>query len=663
MRNGTAIVRGGNSQALDIADRMQGQEDLISAITPVRLWSNPLNNERDVVLLVSKGLSHWLNAGDNFLPEVLRKLLRNHIDSNISQINVLLAVVDRIPAPSNTSADGRTSMTVSSIHGLGSEGLAYRVSDGQQLLQPDDMTATPAHNSIRDRNRPFEGPPGAIQFRFLDQKQEGAPTSLEVALANTIFSTATRRLLRRSTWALPLRQSHARDLESAVVNLPSDRFSKLTVTSSNSMSSADMEDVALALNIPLLPLTPRRTISDCMGNVIRGIKDAKDGASKELEDAVTQYFEDNGENPMTAAVWAVIIPQELLDDLAPSMKRMKLGGQESDKAIFEQPPVLELWRGATLRKVISGGGGWGDKAGILSLDHDTGVSPTSSRSNNNNMELDLDAPDFANLFSQKRLVDDIAKAGDSIQFFIAPENRHVPVPSSMGDHAETPARLTSLDFGVIPIATEAVEIDVPTSINGEGEKMTAVYPGHFGALSEVGLGLRRQISGLHKTKIDVPFSRFWYQQVEHVRRKIGEQHDGSESPNRSQNSFKQKTVRSTKARRHKKPSTSTSATTFASAFKGRSLNDVLGKQESKDSGTIGQSRQYSTRVAKEEEVNHRSTNHFHLPARSRQEDSRILISRGEMQTKTVTQAKTASEQGRCVVQPHLRCVSIRQCRF
>lgn len=610
-------------------------------------------------MLVSKGLSHWLNAGNDFLSDLLRKLLKHHIASHISQINLILAVVDRIPAPSTSTGDGETLKAVSPVQDIGSEGLAYQVEDGQQLLQPDDVTAIPAHNSIRDRNRPFEGPPGAIQFRFVDPQQNAVPTSLDVALANTIFSTATRRILRRSTWTLPLRQSHSRDLETAAVKLLSGKISKLTPPSPDRRYR--VPDLALGLDIPLTPLTPRRIISDCMGNVIRGIKDAKAGASKELEDAVTQYFEDKGESPTTAAVWAVIVPQHLLDSIYSPMKRVDVSGEDNHKNSFEQTPVMAIWRGATLRKVISGGGGWGDKAGLLSLDHDTGVSPSSSRSNNNNMELDLDVPDFADLFSQKRLIDDIAKPGDSIQFFIAPENKDVSRSTAMDDNVRELPRLTTLDFGVIPIATEAVEANPSTSVRDEGGKMTEVFPGHFGALSEVGLGLRRQISGFHNTKIDVPFSRFWYQQFEQRKRKNSEPNDVPGAPKKAHNGGVQYNVRRpiTAGTTHRVPQRP--ATTFVSAFQGRSLNDVLGKQAPENPGTPGnpgQSRQYSTR-APQNPATRPSRNIFHLSDGSHQEEGEVPASRIRTQTRTRTRAKMASEQGRCVAQPQPRCVFAR----
>lgn len=394
------------------------------------------------------------------------------------------------------------------VHEHGFDGLAYIVAQEGALVTLDDPSHSTPVTSEGARLRDIAPAKlGSILFRFYDaSRPTEVSTSLEIALANTIFSNASEYILNGSVWnrdpvSGKLQQTSIKQYKNVSVSLPFGTVSKLSNLDSSSISTG-----VAGITIPLQPLTPPRKVSASMGNVIRGIEGAEHGASKELEDAVSQYFIDQDIEPQTAAVWALIIPKHLQQAIS---SQPDDSSHPETQGLFHRNPASQLWRGATLHKVLSGGGGWGKKAGLLSLDPDEGFGAEAASENAREQAALSEENDFLPNFG---LLRDVFSPGDSIQFFIAPDLEQIPQGEGKAQREQDPDRLSSIDFGVIPSTVD----DMPTEAaqtEQEGPDMIQKFVGHFGALSEAGLSLVRQPSSpkpgpVSRTKIDVPFSRF-----------------------------------------------------------------------------------------------------------------------------------------------------------
>lgn len=118
--------------------------------------------------------------------------------------------------------------------------------------------------------------------------------------------------------------------------------------------------VNFGARLPLFPLTKPRKVFSCVGNILREVEaeNGKTGypASRELEQAVGAYLSSQPDHvrKQKLHIFAYITP-----DISP-LPPQGLG------TIGVDP--WELHEGAKLRRVVSGGGGWGKKMGLLSLD-------------------------------------------------------------------------------------------------------------------------------------------------------------------------------------------------------------------------------------------------------------------------------------------------------
>lgn len=115
--------------------------------------------------------------------------------------------------------------------------------------------------------------------------------------------------------------------------------------------------------------------------------------------------------------------------------------------------------------VVSGGGGWGLKKGLLSLDPQTRYSAPGQD----------DVESFIKSFRGESSEDGNVKPGAYIQFFVEPA-----LPPSKLTINNEPRELdlktsTSLVFGTAPAGLEDAELHSDNSIEA--------VPGHFGALS------------------------------------------------------------------------------------------------------------------------------------------------------------------------------------
>ncbi|PNY29421.1 Uncharacterized protein TCAP_00667 [Tolypocladium capitatum] len=241
----------------------------------------------------------------------------------------------------------------------------------------------------------------------------------------------------------------------------------------------------LGLWAPLSPITRSRVVTESFGNIVRGIQvDGKtEPASTELEDAVNTMFRHRSapetiQGPM--GVWAMITPQRDRADLesAPDPTPILQGKPVSRDAIEATAQYLEY----SYKSGVSGGGGWGPKKGLLSID------PQRTH-------FALSEEEEMGRFMQTMNNSGFAPTGSQIQFFIPAQ----APPEDMS--CSTPG----IVFGV-PIGTEpAAQTEVPET--------GYLVSDHFGALASQGVfvsGPADPETGItDESKLSVPNSRVY----------------------------------------------------------------------------------------------------------------------------------------------------------
>lgn len=517
-------------------------EHFVDQITPIAP-SAGFSKHNMVVFLVTPSFAPWLLDQGVFVEKALAKLYKHLPDSNgtLPKIFAKAAVVDRLPEAMNIRSDsGRDAMRGEfenrarqpPIAETGYEGVAYVV-----LPSKADTIAQPK----------VSGEIGCIDFiAHTHTNTEGKHYDrVRVPLANTVFQTGQPSTLISTKWEWSRDNSRLELQSRTQYKTLSINLSSEVAEPGSSVNQPSASREAPVLSIPLLPLTVPRQVDGHMGNIIRGIvgpSEAKMTASTELERVVPQYFKARGEPAQATSAWALVIPkgeahavindtrQLVLRRIGKSLESLspedyEVSEQQGFESLWQQqPPSLNvmvqeaLKRGARLHKVLSGGGGWGKKAGLLSLDPVPIGAPVKERPSKDGMTGDYESVDEFST-ALKPVVED----GDFIQFFISTASpvqerddadafQHLKkIEETTGGHA------WSWEFGVIPSTVDSIPGGSWQHTANTSQEM-AVFRGSFGALTEGGLTLMRGRNidrslgvakeDLHTTTVDVPFSRW-----------------------------------------------------------------------------------------------------------------------------------------------------------
>ncbi|KAG9662916.1 hypothetical protein KCU95_g5148, partial [Aureobasidium melanogenum] len=445
-------------------------------------------------------------------------------------VRLVAAVVDRLPKPSE--------LTASAVGDTGSEGIALRlIANENPIWKPELATADP-RAALSDN-----------KFRFLSFHLNDSSTPphmlpiVQLPLANTIFHNGLSSTLIWRKYAVQqggkgLTQIDEQVCDSHRVKLP--------------QQAGPREANALTLSVPLVPLTSARSVVACMGNIIRRLSansglgpadDTKEAilASHELEQSVTSYHKTRGLSPRAVSVWALVIPEKTFTG-GLSMAAKVLGerdlpelwkaGSDHDTDPSQPNLLTLLQNGARLHKVLSGGGGWGKKAGLLSLDPDTGygqhpsweeIAPAQQTEPEYIQGLSPVPADLHRVWGvEPQELPSIVNKGDYIQFYISPSASSEEAPAQSASTTNTPdqtmSNVKTVEFGSIPSTVD----DMPSSqaSSAAAQSVVQTYPNHFGALSETGIAMffglqsdKATSSNIHNatdaaTKVDVPFGRF-----------------------------------------------------------------------------------------------------------------------------------------------------------
>lgn len=402
-------------------------------------------------------------------------------DSNVKALYSVAAIIDKIPNPSTPTRGSPV------LNKLEYEGLSLLVVDQESIhgkAVPPRRFGGPANEesdllvSVRDRQT--------------SQDTTGTAHQVGLRLANTVFVNGKESTLFGMRWTRDATTNaytpnNTIDLTScAVTSTPSTRVSP-------------------RLSLPLYPIGERRKVIASMGNILRQISKSSDSSSNEaipastdLEKDLPRYIKEHNIMDQRVSVWALVENQNIT---------------AADNNLPTQDYLIQsLRQGGKLHRVVSGGGGWGKKAGLLSLDPEIGFSASAQRDALVGLDQLFDSSADAELglppFLEKALVGEdlsllsqVATAGDFIQFFVSVD------PSGTQDAASPSDANITYRFGMVSNTEEVSPSDAI-----EGTDNITVVPNSFGALSEKAIAYTQPVAqggetSESSTKLDIPGCR------------------------------------------------------------------------------------------------------------------------------------------------------------
>lgn len=426
----------------------------------------------------------------DIVPKFLRQVFEIHKEG--LHFDVLTAVVDRIPYPTFTKEDDqarRQTLVAGCPPGMlvedGIEGMSFAVLDSKSAapdlwsarLEPGEVETM----SIQQRyTLSFAFPLTTISIpAFADGKertQSLVSRVLQLPVANTLFQIGKTSLMRAQRWRSQGSPASTSALSCCrEVVLPQQTLHMTDIFSDQSTA------LQQSLCSCLISITPTRVITAAMGNIIRrisvdDISNESVPASGELELAISTAIKDGLIPAEQTGIWALVRPANLLSPIQPGIDREGEVNYEIEQAVLH---------GCRLHKVLSGGGGWGEKQGLLSLDPDFDYRVSQQAFEPSYWENQDGESDRVQAFGE------IVKPGDTVKFYIqrAPRSQRPMTERSFASDSAKNAPSLSLRFGSLPSKMDAM----PEKSRGErdlpSQATCTVHQNHFGMLSEQGMSL------------------------------------------------------------------------------------------------------------------------------------------------------------------------------
>ncbi|KAE8149545.1 hypothetical protein BDV25DRAFT_130310 [Aspergillus avenaceus] len=442
------------------------------------------------VILLTPGFAQWADITHPFGKQWVNRFHRNTAAGDSAQpLHTIVAIVDKLP-----DTHPESSSSTSSVVGE-SEGISVLFERAENI---EGTASTPR------RIRSSETTESTLLFSFRGNPTYGidgsvAPQSIHevgLRLANTLFINGRENTLYGIRWSFDASSS-------SFVPTQSVDLSHCKITSVINSKRA-------SLQLPLHPVGQRREVISSMGNILRQLAKYPDGRSKdpmpassELERELPRYIEEYDVADHRVSVWALVESGHSLQS-------------ETDVSQSRLPEMLEA--GAKLHRVMSGGGGWGKKQGLLSLDYETSfVEPDSD---DGLLALDhlfspvkkatvrTEAPSFEWPVGENlSALSQVAKSGDYVQFYVSVEPDQI---TNSGSRLPLAGNTMSYHFGVV------FDPDSPLDqqMANPPQKDLRTVRNCFGALSEKAITYLQPIARTgsegtspSSTKLDIPGSR------------------------------------------------------------------------------------------------------------------------------------------------------------
>ncbi|KAL8994834.1 MAG: hypothetical protein Q9169_005310 [Polycauliona sp. 2 TL-2023] len=261
------------------------------------------------------------------------------------------------------------------------------------------------------------------------------------------------------------------------------------------------DGLPIQLFAPLTCISGRQRVATSMGNVIRQLhsldfasvrrpisfRSEAEPASKQLESGVDKWVTDPGNEMRAVEVWALVRPPT-------NLQRFRSTGMFSR--------IINA--GGHFHKVLSGGGGWGNRQGLLALDPeaDFDLAPELTMA----QDFENGSPEVGEGNNSSQIVN----PGDIVEFFVCKTFEPSSTRSRKATGSWTINCPPCVVFGTTPSTIDAMPGSSNTPQGARSSPDCLFIPRHFGMLSEQGVSLTtRTMDGrVRSTKIDVPHALF-----------------------------------------------------------------------------------------------------------------------------------------------------------
>ena len=461
-----------------------------------------------IVLLVTPSHIELLKNDAALIPEIVRQAFNSH---EIGQeFHVLAAVVDRVTHSRPKFPEPFKFLKVAKRDG--DEGISVCILESETGA-PDlwararKQPGAKETMSIQQRSTIsflLQPRPEMLEARVNEIPPQPVTSRLiQLPVANTLFHNGKTSTILAQRWVVTSAQGSRSELRlTEEMSLPQQLLYIASLFDSRSQPAQYL------LSVPLKQITPPRIVGAAMGNIVRTIHIGENSnnsvpASTELETAVARVSRASRPQGGIVGIWALVTPRENRN-FQPYVRPARLHQHAIDF-------------GSRLHKVLSGGGGWGNKQGLLALDPDTEYSKDIEA-------LREEFGDGEDLEAEKlEALGQVVKPGDVVSFWghfsRFTEKRSFPCiqPPRSWKMTSPP----SVAFGTVPSTMDLVPSSDARSANDTAASSYTLIMNHFGMFSELGLSMKvstigpRDRNGLGtepvgsvvQTKLDIPYSR------------------------------------------------------------------------------------------------------------------------------------------------------------
>ncbi|KAI0815859.1 hypothetical protein GGR55DRAFT_366382 [Xylaria sp. FL0064] len=433
--------------------------------------SEPTNKSRNealgtngVAILASKDFTSWIED-DCFMSVFLETLFKpmNIAQADRPSLHVLSGITDGL-SPHRMFSEPRSGFSVLC-------GSVDSILPGLWAKQGFAGTSQDTASCVSFVTNPLDGNTGALE--------------VTLPLANTVFQNGKRSTLHASRWDV--------SNEGSVALRTRDQKIRQQIA-----AIGDSVNHTWPM-IPLLPLTPPRRIVAGLGNIVRQVEidGSATPASKELEAIIPNIFEQRAQleptsPPRPIGVWCWVIPPHVMETRKfDTLNLFKAGASQTEEDILlgsretfsnllssgcrlhkicKKEPFSSV--GAANHFIVSGGGGWGLKQGLLSLDPETNFSLPGQ---DDDMEM------FIKSFKERNSAEPtsgLATPGSYLLFCVEPQ---ITDAEALSTQRLAPTK--DWHFGVAP------NVDYNPNPSNSLDSVE-VIDGHFGISSATGLYLR-----------------------------------------------------------------------------------------------------------------------------------------------------------------------------